>query len=146
MADNEEPKIFVDSDWKQEAQAEKERLAQAEKATESAQPKLPAPTLTELINLLASQAIMAMGQRDPQTGQVYIALEMAQFNIDMIGVLEEKTKGNLTDEEQTLLTQVLSELRLVYADTAKAVQQAMKEGKVAPVADTPSQEVKGTDG
>lgn len=133
MADQEEPKIIVDSDWKQEAQAEKERLAEADKAADPQQPQLPKPTITELINLLASQAIMSMGQRDPQTGQVYIALEMAQFNIDLIGELEAKTKGNLTDEESKLITQVLSELRLVYADTAKAVQQAMKEGNVKPV-------------
>lgn len=139
MADQEEPKIIVDSDWKQEAQAEKERLAEAEKTAEPPQQKLPTPTISELVNLLASQAIMAMGQRDPQTGQVYIALEMAQFNIEMIAELEAKTKGNLTDEESKLMTQMLSELRLIYADTAKAVQQAMKEGKVAPASPDPTQ-------
>ncbi len=134
MADQEEPKIIVDSDWKQEAQAEKERLSEASKAEDPAQQQqLPKPTFTELVNLLASQAIMSMGQRDPQTGQVYIALEMAQFNIDLLAELETKTKGNLTEEESTRLTQILSELRMIYVDTAKAVEQAMKEGKVAPV-------------
>ena len=80
---------------------------------------------------------MGMGSRDPQTGQVVVALDLAQFNIDLLGLLEEKTKGNLDDDESRVLTQTLSELRLIYADTAKAVEQAMKEGKVATIPGAP---------
>lgn len=134
MAD-EEQKIIIDSDWKQQAQAEKERLAKAEKEAKVASDddadggRLPKASLTELIRLLASQALMAMGSQDPQTGQVIVALDLAQFNIDLLAELETKTKGNLDAEEAKLLSQILSELRLVYVDTAKAVSQAMQEGK-----------------
>jgi len=134
MAESDEPKIIIDSDWKQQAQAEKERLAEASKATEQAQPgagELPEASFEELLRLLASQAVLYLGSRDPQTGQVMVSLELSKFNIDLLAMLEEKTKGNLSEEESRLMSQMLSELRLVYADTSKAVAQAMQEGKVA---------------
>jgi len=133
MADADEPRIIVDSDWKQEAQAEKQRLAEQERASRGAgaRGEFPKPTFNELVQLLASQAVMAMGSRDPQTGQIIVALDLAQIHIELLTILEEKTKGNLTDDEADALSQTLSQLRLLYADTAKAVAQAVKEGKVA---------------
>lgn len=132
MADQEEPKIIIDSDWKKQAQAEKERLAEASKAEaeEAGEGDLPKASITELVRLLASQAFMSMGSQDPRTGRVYVDLDLAQFNVDLLGVIEEKTKGNLSAEESQMLTQVLSELRMIFVETKKAVAQAMKEGKV----------------
>jgi uncharacterized protein (DUF885 family) len=132
MADSEEPRIIVDDDWKKQAQAEKERLAQVEQSADDADDRLPPPTIIELVRLLASQALMGMGSQDPRTGQIVVALDLAQFNIELVALLQEKTRGNLTDEESRILTQTLSELRLIYADTAKAVAQAVKEGRIAP--------------
>lgn len=131
---DEQPKIHVDSDWKAEAQAEKERLAQQEQKKADEQPGergLPAADFKTLMGMLASQAIMGLGAvADPQTGRVVIDLEGSKLSIDLLGILEEKTKGNLSDEEQSELTQVLAELRSRFVQVTQLVADAAKEGKV----------------
>ena len=118
-----EKKIIVDEDWKQEAQKEKEILAAQEKAEkeEKQQPRGPLPegNLAALISMLATQALFALGllqikgqeERKPD-------LELAKYNIDMLVVLEEKTKGNLTKEEEAVLSNTLNELRMGYVKVA----------------------------
>ena len=121
-----EKKIIVDEDWKQEAQKEKEILAtqeEAEKKEKQQEEKqrgpLPEGNLAALISLLATQALFALGllqikgqeERKPD-------LELAKYNIDMLQVLEEKSKGNLTKEEETVLTNTLNELRMGYVKVA----------------------------
>ena len=128
----EEKKIIVDDDWKQEAQREKEVLAAKEKAekeakeTEEDQPQesqgrgpLPEGNLAALISMLATQALFAMGllQVKGQEGREP-DLEMAKYNIDMLDVIVEKTKGNLTEEEEQVLSTTLSELRMGYVRVA----------------------------
>jgi hypothetical protein len=46
-------------------------------------------------------------------------LELARFTIDLLGVLESKTKGNLSQEEDQVLQKSLAELRLLYVKTAE---------------------------
>ena len=127
----EEKKIIGDEDWKQEAQQEKEVLA-AKEETEKKEDKeqdqeqepqargpLPEGNLAALISMLATQALFALGLlhikgqegREPD-------LEMAKYNIDMLDVLVEKTKGNLTDEEEQVLSTTLSELRMGFVKVA----------------------------
>lgn len=55
----------------------------------------------------------------PDTGQVERNLEAARFTIDLLGMLEEKTRGNLTADEAKLIQQVLTTLRLNFVDEAK---------------------------
>jgi hypothetical protein len=45
-------------------------------------------------------------------------LEMAKYNIDILETIQEKTKGNLTKEEETVLTNTLNELRMGYVRVA----------------------------
>ncbi len=52
--------------------------------------------------------------RDPMTGQSHENLPQAQMAIDLLEVLEEKTKGNLSPEEQAALQQVLDEVRMTF--------------------------------
>jgi hypothetical protein len=118
-----EKKIIVDEDWKQEAQKEKEILAAQEEAEkeEKQQPRGPLPegNLAALISMLATQALFALGllqikgqeERKPD-------LELAKYNIDMLQVLEDKTKGNLTKEEEAVLANTLNELRMGYVKVA----------------------------
>lgn len=116
-----EPKIIIDSDWKEEAQQEKERLAEME--DESPQGDLPEkPSFTHMINLLTMQAIVGMGgMQDPASGKPIPAdPQMARFHIDLLGVLEEKTKGNLDDEEKSLISQSLHELRMMFVQITGA--------------------------
>lgn len=115
MADDKsEPKIIIDSDWKEEAQQEKERLAEMEGDTPGNQ--LPdKASFTHMINLLTMQAIVGMGgMQDPSGQPIPPDPQMARFHIDLLGVLEEKTKGNLEEEEKSLLSQSLHELRMMF--------------------------------
>ncbi len=128
----EEKKIIVDEDWKQEAQREKDVLAAQEKTEEEKkkeeqqeEPKargpLPEGNLAALISTLATQALFALGllQVKGQEGREP-DLELAKYNIDMLEVLDEKTEGNLTEEEQTVLSSTLSELRMGYVKVCDA--------------------------
>lgn len=68
-----------------------------------------------LIMSIASNAMMAMGLTpDPQTGSVESDRNMARFNIDLLSVLKEKTKGNLTEDEVGLLDHILQDLQLKF--------------------------------
>jgi len=121
-----EKKIIIDEDWKQQAQKEKEILAaQEETETKKAQDErrargpLPKGNFAALVSMLTTQALFALGllqvkgqeEREPD-------LELAKYNIDMLETLQEKTKGNLTKEEKTVLTNTLNELRMGYVKLA----------------------------
>lgn len=128
--DEETPKLQIDSNWKAEAQAEKERLAKQEqekgKATTgtSGRERPPEADFKSLMGVLASQAIMSLGALgDPKTGRVVIDLEGARFSIELLSVLEEKTRGNLTDEEAKEIAQVLAELRNRFVQITHMVAQ-----------------------
>ncbi len=122
-----EPKIQIDSDWKAEAQAEKERLAAQAEAAEADRGdrrpgELPEADFKTLMGVLASQAIMGLGAiGDPKTGRVVIDLPGAKFSIDLLIVLEEKTKGNLSEDEATEFTQMLAELRARFVQISELV-------------------------
>ena len=143
MADEknqEKPHIFVDDDWKVEAQREKEKLAEeAKKKAEQAPAgegeagardphEIPPASMVTLINTIAMQAMMAMGgMEDPETGKRYVDLAAAKFHIDTLGVLEEKTKGNLAEEEADLMTRALAELRMAYVQIANHIAAQVKK-------------------
>lgn len=81
-------------------------------------------SFTALVISLASSAAVHFGDLgDPATGEKQPAnLGAAAQTIELLAILEEKTQGNLTDEEQQVLTQVLAELRLRYVELAKAAK------------------------
>lgn len=129
MADSDDlPKIEIDSDWKAQAQAEKEKLAAADDSAGDAPPiegdgQLPPANFETLLSTFITQALFAMGAiPDPQTGQPVLHLDLARHHIDMLTVLEEKTKGNLSDDETKLLTGALYELRTRYVEVANAAR------------------------
>jgi hypothetical protein len=121
-----EKKIIVDEDWKQEAQKEKEILAAQEEVEkkekqQEQQPRghLPEGNFAALISMLATQALFAMGLLQIKGQEERMPdLELAKYNIDMLQVLEDKTKGNLTKEEETVLANTLNELRMGYVKVA----------------------------
>ena len=76
------------------------------------------PNFNTLALSIASSALMAMGEApDPVTGEKNKDMKMAQFNIDLLLLLEEKTKNNLTDEEADFLKAVLSDLQLRFINS-----------------------------
>ena len=105
--EQEQPKIQIDSDWKAEAQAEKQRLSEQQSEDEGAagQGQMPAANFETLVSTIATQALFAMGAiPDPRTGQPVQQLELARHHVDMLSVIEEKTRGNLSEEETKLIT------------------------------------------
>lgn len=85
------------------------------------------PVFENLIRSLGQNAAMLLGgYADPQTGQPVLDLEGAREMIDMLDVLREKTKGNLAPEEDTLLLDVLGNLKLAFMEMAKAAAKQEK--------------------
>ena len=79
--------------------------------------ELPPATFEVIISTFATQAAVALGQvANPITNEITEDLEQAKFAIDLLAVLEEKTKGNREDNEESLLTDVLYNLRMIYID------------------------------
>ena len=129
MAD--EPKIFIDEDWKAQVQREKEQARQTadtsapEGDAGAAEPQADEPSFAGLLQSLAAQCAYSLGliaQRDAQ--QVMVDLVEAKYCIDTLIMLRGKTKGNLTPEEEGLLTNTIGELQQVYVVRAQQVQEA----------------------
>lgn len=77
--------------------------------------QLPAASLSVLVQLLASQAMLAMGKMQiPGQPELKVDLDAARHFVDLLGVLEEKTKGSLTPEEAAMMNSVAHELRMIY--------------------------------
>ncbi len=131
---SEQPKIIIDSDWKTQAQAEKQRLEELEAAKQAKPAERDEVRFEDLVGLLATQALSYLGYfPDPQTGQSVVSIEYAKVHIDMLGLLESRTKGNLSEAEQTMLTKTVTELRSEFVEVSKAVAKAVQEGRVRRV-------------
>ena len=134
--EQEQPKLIIDSDWKSQAEAERQKLAEQakQKAEQAAERELPPADVLGIVQILATQALLYMGAfPDPQTGRAMVAMDLAKFHVDLLGVLEEKTKGNLTEQEQEVVSQTAHELRLQFVEVNKAVEKAIAEGRATQV-------------
>lgn len=73
------------------------------------------PTFTVFLSSLSMQAMMALGELPlPGTTQRHEDLDQARYLIDMLGLLQAKTRGNVTPEESQFLENALYELRMRY--------------------------------
>jgi hypothetical protein len=112
----------TDDTWKEKAREEKEKLAAKER--ERAE-EFPPASFMGLIDDFSFRAMIALGQIRPAgTEEVYIDLDGARYAIDLLEVLEQKTKGNLSREEESLLSQVLHNLRLLFVQVSRHVEAA----------------------
>jgi len=138
----EEPKLIIDSDWKAEAQAEKEKLAQHEaEANPGGGPDaLPEPDFRTIVSMLATQALMYLGAFPDETGRAVVVPEYAKMHIDLLDVLAVKTKGNLEPEEQEELEQVLVELRQRFVQILGAAQTQQQQQQAGQIPDSPAAE------
>lgn len=114
-----EKKIIIDEDWKSSVEREREQTASAEKVqTQNA--SVPPATISLLFSTLATQAVVSLGLvPSPVTGKSETAVQQAKHFIDMLGVLEAKTKGNLTEAEAGQLKSILFDLRMAYVERQK---------------------------
>ena len=128
MSDGKEnKKIVSDDDWKVQAKHEKEKIGEKEKdkevadAADGAAGPMPPASFMTLVNSLTLQSLLYMGKlSDPSDKEAksMVNLELAKHHIDLLGVLEEKTKGNLGDEESKALSLALHEVRMQYVQSA----------------------------
>jgi hypothetical protein len=89
------------------------------------------PAFENLVRSLGQNAAMLLGgYADPRTGQPMLDLEGAREMIDMLDALREKTAGNLAPEEDTLIIDVLGNLKLAFMEMTKAAAAAAMQEKV----------------
>jgi hypothetical protein len=80
---------------------------------------IPPVTFSAFVISLGSSSLMLMGEQlDPQQTSMPVNLPQAKEIIDLLSVLEDKTKGNLAPEEQTVLRDMLYALRMKYVTLA----------------------------
>ena len=84
----------------------------------------------EFVVMQAQNAALFLGQiPNPKTGQGEVNLDLAKMFIDQLAMIQEKTRGNLTNEEATVLRNTLSNLQMAYVEVA---QQTPKGAQPAP--------------
>ena len=149
---SEDPKIIVDEDWKDQVQKEKEQLREQESAKPDAagtpqdgpggQGEIPPASMPFLISMLSSQVMMAMGFiPDPSGQQPPVDLAMAKHFIDLLGVLEEKTEGNLNEEEKKMLAESLHQFRMAFMQMSSQTGAEGAEPSVEAASDGPTIEL-----
>jgi len=142
----EKPSLHIDTDWKKQAQEEKRKLAEQEKqkaAAASPAPaagaragaragpesavgqragrELPPPSLAALVQSVVTQVFFYLGDLTPRGAEPQLNLDMAKYQIDILGVIEQKTKNNLTPEEQRLLDAALYETRMRFVSVSSQI-------------------------
>lgn len=81
---------------------------------------LPVLDFATFVLSLSHSAFVHLGLApNPETQRIAVDLSLAKQTIDVVAMLEEKTKGNLTGEEERLIEQILYDLRLRYVERAK---------------------------
>ena len=122
---SDEKKIIIDDDWKSQVAAEKEALqreAEEQPSKEVPQPgEMPPASLEMLLTMFASEAMIALGQLpNPANNELTLSLDHARYAIDMLEMLQEKTKGNLEPNEEKMLEDLLHQLRMLFVSTQSA--------------------------
>lgn len=97
--------------------------ARPDQAREAA--PLPEMDFSTFVISLASTAQMSLGAvPHPETNQTSVNLPAAKQMIDILALMQEKTKGNLSEQESSLLEQVLFNLRIHYVRTAEGQKKS----------------------
>ncbi len=129
MSDENNPGGFhIDSDWKEEAAKEKEKLAQKEQQRKQTGDGATGEqnNFIALVNMIAMQAMVGLtGYQGPSGEALPPNLEIAKQCIDMLDVLDAKTEGNLAADEKKTLNAVLYELRMGYIQRTQGGSDAM---------------------
>ena len=77
----------------------------------------------EFVMMHAQNAALFLGQiPNPRTGEGEVNLDLARMFIDQLAMIQEKTRGNLTNEESTVLRNALSNLQMTFVEVSRAVK------------------------
>ena len=100
---------------KEPAKEETEAEAKTSAETQDAEAELPEINFPTFIISLNASALVNLGAiEDPASGTKVKNLPLAKQTIDILSMLEEKTRGNLTEEEEKILKNILYDLRIIY--------------------------------
>jgi Domain of unknown function (DUF1844) len=84
----------------------------------------------EFVMMHAQNAALFLGQiPNPKTGEGEVNLELAKMFIDQLAMIQEKTRGNLTNDESTVLRNALSNLQMVYVEVSQQVSKGAAQPK-----------------
>jgi hypothetical protein len=86
----------------------------------------------EFVMMHAQNAALFLGQiPNPKTGEGEVNLDLAKMFIDQLAMIQEKTRGNLTNEESTVLRNALSNLQMVYVEVARETPKGAAQPETA---------------
>src|ERR1700719_2581988 len=92
----------------------------------------------EFVMMHAQNAALFLGQiPNPKTGEGEVNLELAKMFIDQLGMIQEKTRGNLTNEETAVLRNTLSNLQMAFVEVSRQVREG---GGEPPASESPEPE------
>src|SRR5262245_44052700 len=119
-----EIKKKVDSEWKKKAEEDKAKLEEVKEKVEeeigAEEGPLPPATFSQVLAGLDLEARLSLGEiKHPVTGEKREDLAAAQYVIDTLAMLQEKTKGNLETGEEILLQNLLTELRFRFVEAKR---------------------------
>ena len=126
----EQVKKKVDESWKESVEKDKktskdntaEQVSSQESPAQKPQdkPPMPEPDFAMFISGMGMQALMHLGElENPLTQKKEKDIVQAKYIIDILGLLQEKTKNNLSDQEEKLLEGLLYDLRMKYVSASK---------------------------
>lgn len=144
-----EPKIIVDEGWKAQVEREREQARlkaleagdteegsepETSETTEEGSQEEESASFESLIGGLATQCMLALGVLAPEgTDRVMVDLNQAKYLIDLLEILRNKTKGNLTPAEEGALREAMSELQRIFVARVQQFQeQAMRQAGIDP--------------
>jgi hypothetical protein len=119
-------------------QATADRLDTAIRAANPGMEHPPEMSFEQIVHSVYMTAIMQLGGATPEGQQPQVDLLGARQSVDMLGVLAEKTKGNLTTEESRLLDNALFELHMGFLEITQALARSAAAKAPAPAPGRPS--------
>src|SRR3984893_2944669 len=112
-------------------------MAEVQTSTQSGQ---LSQRFIEFVMMQAQNAALFLGQiPNPQTGQGEVNLELAKMFIDQLGMIQEKTRGNLRNEESTVQRNPLTNLQMAFVEVSREVKSGAAPAAPEPAAPTAEQ-------
>jgi hypothetical protein len=119
-------------------QATADRLDTAIRAANPGMERPPEMSFEQIVHSVYMTAIMQLGGATPEGQQPQVDIMGARQSVDMLGVLAEKTKGNITPEEERLLENALFELHMGFLEITQALARSAAAKSPAPAPGRPS--------
>lgn len=107
--------------------ADQNKDSEPRNKTESSQEPLPEINFSTFVISLSTQALMHLGEiANPLSGKSEVDVPVAKQMIDILGMLQEKTRGNLDDGEARLMEDLLFDLRMKYVEAVKKKDRSVQ--------------------